>query len=70
MYSDASGKIGFGALCGSSWMYGRWGNFLSEDPSIEYLELFALTVGVLAWIKRFENGRIYIYSVIISVLYT
>ena len=59
MYSDSlrNGNLGFGATCGSSWMYGQWkpGFVTNYDPSIEYLELWALVAGVLTWIHRFTN---------------
>ena len=63
MYSDASGVIGFGALCQQDWMFSVWDrNFLRIcDPSIQYLELFALTAGVLTWIRRFKNQRIRLF---------
>ena len=63
MYSDASGKIELGALCGSSWMYQTWPReFLIErKPSIEYLELFAVTAVVLSWIDRFRNRRVILF---------
>ena len=48
MYSDASGKIGMGAYCGSAWMHQNWTkSFLQKyNPSIEYLELYAVTAAV------------------------
>ena len=62
MTSDASGKIGFGAVCNKSWMYGQWPTaFLAKDPSIEYLELFGLVTGILTWLHRFKNKRIKIW---------
>ena len=63
MYSDASGKIGMGALCGSSWMYQLWDPvFISKyKPSIEYLELYGVTAAVLTWIHRFRNKRIILF---------
>ena len=76
MYSDASRRIGLGALCGSSWMYKQWDQtFLDEcHPSIEYLELFAVTAGVLTWIHRFRNRRIILFcdneSVVNMINYT
>ena len=69
MYSDASGKIGFGALCENSWMWGEWKEFLKHDPSIEYLELFALTTGVITWIHRFANRRVVLFCDNISVVH-
>ena len=63
MYSDASGKIGMGAICGSAWMYLMWDPVFIEkyQPSIEYLELFAVTAAVLAWIHQFKNRRIILF---------
>ena len=57
MYSDASGKIGMGAVCGASWMYQVWDEkfIRKHKPSIEYLELYAVTAAVIAWIHRFRN---------------
>ena len=63
MYSDASGKIGMGAICGSEWMYHDWPKTFLNDckPSIEYLELFTVTAAVLAWIHKFKNNRIILF---------
>ena len=65
MYSDATTNeiLGFGAICGTSWMYGRWNvSFIRKViPSIEYLELFALVAGCLSWLDRFKNRRIVLY---------
>ena len=62
MYSDASRNFskGFGAYCNKSWTYGVWdGEFVEKhQPSIEYLELFGVTVAVLNWIKRLKNKRV------------
>ena len=52
-YSDASGSkdLGFGALLGSDWLRGDWGSdFITQcEPSIEFLELYVLMAGILAW---------------------
>ena len=71
MYSDASGKIGFGDLCQNSWMAGLWEKtFLDEEePSIEYLELFAVTAGIITWIRRFANRKIILFCDNISVVH-
>ena len=63
MYSDASGKLGMGALCQKDWMYIMWPkDFLSKNkPSIEYLELYGVVAGVLTWIHRFKNKRIILF---------
>ena len=74
MYSDASRNFvrgGFGAWCNNSWMQSFWDTefMLKAQPSIEYLELFALTAGVLTWITRFKNSRIKIFCDNESVCY-
>ena len=65
MFSDASGNfsLGFGAHCGPEWTYGKWNKAFCEKtkPSIEYLELFGVTVAVLNWIKFFANRRIVLF---------
>ena len=59
MYSDATKKsrLGYSGICGDSWMYGVWeDSFLTvENPSIEYLELYALLGTVLNWIHRYKT---------------
>ena len=59
MYSDASGKIGFGAFCGTAWMHKTF--IRKFNPSIEYLELFAVTAAVITWIHQFKNKRIILF---------
>ena len=65
MFSDSSknAKLGFGATCGRSWMFSQWDEDFIEnnDPSIAYLELYALTAGVMQWIHRFRNRRIILF---------
>ena len=65
MYSDASRnfKLGFGAYCGTEWTFGQWDEvFMTQvEPSIEYLELFAVTVGILNWLHVFKNKRIVLF---------
>ena len=65
MFSDSSGSefLGFGATCGTSWMYQQWNaNYIRNyQPSIEYLELFALVAGVKTWIHRYTNRRVILF---------
>ena len=62
-YTDASGKKGMGGLCDSSWMILPWSkDYLQKyEPTIQYLELFAVTAAILAWIHRFKNRRVVIF---------
>ena len=65
MYLDASGnyKLGFGAYCGPEWTFGQWDADICDQfkLSIEFLELFAVLVGVLNWVKLFKNKRIILF---------
>ena len=64
-YMDASKnrKLGFGGFCEQSWMQYKWMDIIEKyDPSIEYLELYAVVAGVLAWIHRFANKRIILFT--------
>ena len=65
MYSDASRNFnkGFGAYCCSHWCYGQWDAMFMDkyEPSIQYLELFGVTVAVTNWIHLFQNKRIYLF---------
>ena len=64
MFSDASRnfRLGFSAYCGPEWIYGQWDELCSRaELSIEYLELFVLSVGVLKWIHLFSNKSIVLF---------
>ena len=63
-YTDAAknSKLGFGGYCNQSYMYGIWGEFIDiHDPSIEFLELYAVTIGVKLWLKNYPNRRITLF---------
>ena len=72
-YTDSSRntELGFGGICNNSWMYGKWpaGFIATCDPSIAYLELYAVTVALVLWIKKFNNRRIVLFCDNISVVY-
>ena len=57
LYTDASGSLnlGCGGVSDNEWLHVSWDkHFLREaEPSIEYLELYALTVGVLLWLPKY-----------------
>ena len=64
-YTDASRnfKLGCGGICSDSWYYQAWNEQVMSQlqPSIQFLELYAVTVGVVLWIERFRNQRIRIF---------
>ena len=64
-YMDAvKGKsLGFGGVFGQHWIFGQWGEsfILDCDPSIAYLELYGLCVGIFAWAKYLRNSRVLLH---------
>ena len=65
-YTNAAknvGKSGAGGHHGTQWFFYRWPqNFLlQKNPSIAFLELFALTVGVLLWLPQHRNARLVLF---------
>ena len=48
---------GFGCIFGRRWAFGQWehGFIKNYEPSIEYLELYALCMGVFIWGKHLKN---------------
>ena len=51
--ASANPELGMGGVCGTSWFIQQWNeNFIVKNqPSINYLELYAVTVGILSWFK-------------------
>ena len=64
-YSDASTnpKLGFGAIYDKHWIYAQWepNYVLDFKPSIEYLELLALTAALLTWGHLLKDQRIVVF---------
>ena len=64
-YMDASKNelLGFGKHCGSSWMAAAWPEelILKFNLSIEFLELYAMTAGILAWLHNFQNSKLVLH---------
>ena len=64
-FTDASRnkELGCGGISGKSWFHMRWDPLFIQNysPSIAYLELFALTVGVTLWIHKYQNRKIAIF---------
>ena len=63
-YTDASKRhdLDFGCTFEDMWTYGQWskGFIRQQDPSIEFLELYALCIGVLTWGHLIQNTRVII----------
>ena len=64
-YSDASANpsLGYWAVYQNHWIFNRWelDYIQGFNPSIEYLELFALTTAVLTWGKFLRNKRVIVF---------
>ena len=62
-FTDASGTIGFDGVNNTNWFYGYWDQeFLrTHKPSIEFQELYAVTVSVLLWLHKYKNTRIILF---------
>ena len=71
-YTDASrnATLGAGGYHKNEWFSLQWNdNFIQKyEPSINYLELFALTIGILNWVHLYPNMRITIFCDNMSVV--
>ena len=73
MYSDSSRNknLGCGGVCDRDWFMTAWDpQFIEEfEPSINYLELYAVTVAVCNWIHRFEGRTVSLFCDNMSVVH-
>ena len=64
-YSDASKneRLGFGCIFDREWIFGCWeeGFIKNCNPTIGYLELFALCAGIFTWADKLKNGRFQVW---------
>ena len=64
-YNDASKNLnlGFGCIFKNFYTFSRWekGFIQEKNPSIEYLELYALCIGVFTWAEHLQNLHFAIY---------
>ena len=65
IYSDASAnhKLGFAAVFLPFWTFGVWevGWIRKNKPSITFLELYALLVGIMTWQGKLRNVRLTVF---------
>ena len=61
----AAGKnLSYGCILGNKhWSYGQWEpGFIAEyQPSIKFLQLYALCMGIFIWIEKLKNKRIIVH---------
>ena len=62
LFTDASGAVGCGGIFGNKWFQMKWSpSLLARNPSIAFLELYAVTAAVLMWGTNFSNCRVCLY---------
>ena len=72
-YTDASSTRGCGGVFDNEWFIHPWDDEIFESqvfyPSINYLELYALTAGVLLWSSKFKNKFVTVFCDNMSVIF-
>ena len=72
LYTDASRNpnLGCGGHCYGAWFFMKWNKefIVEKQPSIGYLELYAMTIGVVTWIHKFRNKKIAVFCDNMSVV--
>ena len=62
LFTDASGKIGYGGFFQNSWFQGRWDhdklNRLDKSVSISYQELYPIVVAAILWGHEWAQKRV------------
>ena len=62
LFTDASGRLGFGAYFEGHWTNAPWPTRILEEKSLEkditYKELFPIVLSVLLWGHRLSNRRV------------
>ena len=72
-WSDASANpnLGLGVVFGNHWTYGKWepGFIKKFEPSIEYLEFYAVCCGFMTWGHLIRNTRVNVFCDNMLVVY-
>jgi len=61
LYTDASGALGFGAIFGSEWCYGKWPKEW-EYKNIAILEFYPIVLSLCLWGHRMQNRCILFFT--------
>ena len=69
--ATANPELGVGGICGEDWFVMQWDEQFvrTQKPSINYLELYGLTAGLLLWLVKFKNSSIIIFCDNTSVVH-
>lgn len=69
MYTDAAGSLGYGAVLGSKWFYGKWVDINMQELSITVKELFPIVVAIEIWGPNVSNCSILFFSDNLAVVH-
>ena len=61
LFTDASGVLGFGAIFGTHWCYGRWPNEWAYT-NIATLEFFSIVLSLFLWGHEMKNRCILFFT--------
>ena len=61
LFTDASGALGFGAIFGTHWCYGRWPNEWAYT-NIATLEFFPIVLSLFLWSHEMKNRCILFFT--------
>ena len=63
MDASAIRSLGFGCIFDEEWCFKQWelGFIQQMNPSIEFLELYTLCIGIFTWIQKLNNKRIIVF---------
>ena len=71
-YTDASANplLGCGGVSNENWFIMQWDEkfIRNKKPSINYLELYGVLIGLSNWIGKYRNRRIFIFCDNMSVV--
>ena len=73
MYTDATANetLGCGGYSETNWFILQWDEkfIINFRPSINYLELYAVTIAIFNWINKYQNKRITLFCDNMSVVH-
>lgn len=61
LYTDASGALGYGAVFGSKWFFGKWPNHWAGQ-NITLLEMFPIVAAVVTWAPMLRNSKLILHT--------
>lgn len=61
LYTDASGKLGYGAVFGVDWFSGVWSDWW-VGKNIMMLELYPIVIAIEVWGPRLRNKRLTLFT--------